>query len=49
MASRSSCGKASVMTVWMNPGATALTVIPRDPSSLAVVFVSAMIPAFEAE
>ena len=36
------------MSVSINPGATALTVIPLDASSLAVAFVSPITPAFDA-
>ena len=40
--------KTSVISVWINPGAIAFTVIPRLASSRAIVFVRPMIPAFEA-
>ena len=39
----------SVMGVLMKPGATALQVIPREPSSFATVFVMPIMAAFEAE
>ena len=38
-----------VIAVAMNPGATALTVIPRDATSLANDFVSPRTPDLEAE
>ena len=36
------------MSETMKPGATAFTVIPRDASSRAAVFVNPMTPAFVA-
>ena len=48
MASRCFSDSASVMSVAMNPGATAFAVTPRAASSRAMVFVSPMTPAFEA-
>ena len=40
---------AAVMSVWMNPGATALAVTPKRPSSMASVLVKPWSPAFAAE
>jgi hypothetical protein len=37
------------MSVTVNPGATALAVTPKRPSSSARVFVNPWIPAFAAE
>ena len=45
---RTSSLRTSVIFDWMNPGATALQRMLREPSSFAVVFVSAMTPPFEA-
>ena len=42
-------GNTSVISVLINPGATALTVIPLLASSLAADFVSPITPAFDAE
>ena len=38
----------SVKSVSMNPGATTLTVMPRDPISFASDFENPIKPAFEA-
>ena len=43
-----SSGRTSVIFDWMKPGATALQRTLREPSSFAVVFVSAMTPPFDA-
>ena len=43
-----SSGSTSVILDWMKPGATALQRTLREPSSLAVVFVRAITPPFEA-
>ena len=48
MASRWASGSASVISVAMNPGATALAVMLRRASSRASDFVSPMTPALEA-
>ena len=48
MASRCLSDSASVMSVAMKPGATALAVTLRAASSRAMDFVSPMTPAFEA-
>ena len=40
---------AAVMSVTMKPGATAFTVTPNPPSSIASVFVNPCRPAFAAE
>jgi len=39
---------AAVMSVTMKPGATALTVTPNGPSSIASVLVRPCMPAFAA-
>ena len=39
---------AFVMSVSMKPGATAFTVMPRDPTSRASDFEKPMMPAFAA-
>ena len=44
-----SSGSTSVISVLINPGATALQVIPLLPSSLATDFVSPITPALEAQ
>jgi len=41
--------QAAVMSVAMNPGATALAVIPNWPNSMARVLVKPCRPAFAAE
>ena len=45
---RASSASETVIAVWMNPGAIALTVTFRDPISRASAFVKPMMPAFEA-
>jgi len=40
---------AAVMSVTMNPGATALAVMPNGPSSMASVLVNPCMPALAAE
>ena len=40
---------AAVMSVTMNPGATAFAVMPNFPSSIASVFVRPCMPALAAE
>ena len=40
---------AAVMSVAMNPGATAFAVIPNGPSSMARVLVKPCMPALAAE
>ena len=42
-------GSTLVMSVVMNPGATTLTVIPREASSRAIVLLNPIIPALLAE
>ena len=49
IAALSSSERASVIAVWINPGATALQVMFLGPSSFAVVFVIPIIAAFVAE
>ena len=46
--SSNSAGNPLVSSVSMKPGATALTVIFREPTSLASAFVSPISPALEA-
>ncbi len=38
----------AVISDWMNPGATALQVTPREENSFATDFVTPMMPALEA-
>jgi drug/metabolite transporter superfamily protein YnfA len=45
----SSSGRSLVSSVMMNPGATALAVIPRLATSRATAFVRPIRPAFEDE
>ena len=45
---RCSSGKAAVMSVSMNPGATTFAVMPRPPSSRATERARPTRPAFEA-
>ncbi len=47
--SLSSWGRSAVSSVSMNPGATALTVMLRPPTSLARALVRPMRPALEDE
>src|SRR4051812_15753399 len=44
-----SCGRSLVISVSIQPGATALQVMEREPTSRAMDMVSPMRPAFEAE
>ena len=43
-----SSGRPAVMRVPMNPGAMALTVMPREPTSFASDLVNPISPAFAA-